>query len=275
VIEMVDGDEMVYHVGSGAAEYSVGLRLKASASLSGLCVETGEILYCSDSATDERVDRDACEQVGAVSMVCVPLRHNGDVEGALKVYDPRRDAFGDADLQTLWLLSGVIAAHMSHAAQYQDQAHSSAHDSLTGLPNRRSFDERLVEEAARVRRHDCEVTLCLLDLDSFKEVNDTHGHAAGDEVLAAVARHLGELRGEDVAYRIGGDEFALILMEATEAGARRIAARLTGAIGRDPACRGVGASWGMASMADGDPLDAFDRADEALYEAKRERRLQR
>ena len=268
VIEMVQGDEMVYRVGSGAGEANVGPRLKVGASLSGLCVAKSEVLYCRDSASDERVDREACERVGAVSMVCVPLRHDGNVEGALKVYDARQDAFDEVDLETLSLLSGVIAAHMAHFAQYEDQTRASAPDDLTGLPDRHSFDERLVEEAARVRRYDGEVTLCLLDLDRFKEVNDSLGHAAGDRVLAAVAGHLGALRGEDVAYRIGGDEFALILVEASEVEAHRIVMRLAEAIGRDSACGGVGVSWGMASVGDGDPLGAFDRADDALYAAK-------
>lgn len=185
VIEMVDGEEMVYHVASGTARESVGLRLPAASSLSGLCVAKDEVLYCEDAEHDERVDYEASLRVGAVSMLCAPLRHESRVIGVLKVSDGRPRAFDAADVETLSLLSGLIAAHIAHAGEYQDRAHASTHDALTGILNRRSFDERLTAEGARVRRHGGEVMICALDLDRFKAVNDTLGHAAGDEVLRA------------------------------------------------------------------------------------------
>jgi diguanylate cyclase (GGDEF)-like protein len=268
VIEMVDGHELVYHVASGAAEAYVGLRLPADSSLSGLCVARNEALYCEDAHTDTRVDLAACERVGAVAMACVPLLHDDVVVGVLKVYDTRPHAFDVADLDTLSLLSGVIAAHMAQAGESQDEQHASKHDALTGLPNRRHFDERLAAEASRVRRHGGELALCLLDLDRFKHVNDKLGHAAGDDVLCAVARHLIDLRGEDAAYRIGGDEFALILVGADEAGAREVARRLALTIEADPACGGVGISWGVTMAGAGDPAASLARADAALYATK-------
>jgi diguanylate cyclase len=268
VIELVDGEELVYHVASGTAEQSVGLRLSADSSLSGRCVELDELLYCADAASDPFVDRDACERVGAVSLVCVPLEHDGEVEGVLEVYDSRPRAFDEVDLQTLSLLSGVIAAHMTHASEYESKRHASPHDALTGLPNRRSFDEQLAASAARVRRHGSNVVLCVLDLDRFKEVNHTHGHAAGDDVLRAVASHLVAVRGEDIAYRIGGDEFALLLEETSEAGAAQVVRRLALAIHADPACNGVGVSWGI-EIVGGDPAASAALADAALYRARR------
>jgi diguanylate cyclase (GGDEF)-like protein len=268
VIEMVEGDELVYHVASGAAEANLGLRLLADSGLSGLCVARNEVLYCEDARADARVDLAACERVGAIAMVCVPLSHDGVVVGVLKVYDTRPHAFDAADLDTLSLLSGVIAAHMAHASEYQDRQHASNHDALTGLPNRRHFDERLAAEASRVRRHGGELALCLLDLDRFKDVNDKLGHAAGDDVLCAVARHLIDLRGEDAAYRIGGDEFALILVGAEEAGAREVARRLALTIEADPACGGVAISWGVTMVTPGDPAASLARADAAIYPTK-------
>jgi diguanylate cyclase (GGDEF)-like protein len=190
------------------------------------------------------------------------------VVGVLKVYDERAHAFDAADVETLSLLSGVIAAHMAHAGEFENHQHASAHDPLTGLPNRRSFDERLAAAASRIRRQGGNVALCLLDLDRFKRINDTHGHAAGDDVLRSVAGHLAGLRGEDVAYRVGGDEFALLLDGATENGARQVANRLALAIRADPACDGVGVSWGLA-MVGADPADTAAQADAALYGAKR------
>jgi diguanylate cyclase (GGDEF)-like protein len=271
VIEMLERDEMVYAVTSGAAQPYRGTRLPADASLSGLCVARGEILHCEDAAADDRVDREACERVGAGSLLCVPLRHAGAVVGVLKVYDPRPRAFADDDVQTLSLLSGVIAAHMARSSHYAEERYASRHDVLTGLPNRRCFEERLAAEAARIRRHGGEVALCLIDLDRFKHVNHTLGQAAGDEALGAVARHLDGVRGEDGAYRIGGDEFALILVGADEAGAGLAAERIRAAVAADPGCHGVGVSIGIAFLGT-DPAAALALADAKLYAAKALRR---
>jgi diguanylate cyclase (GGDEF)-like protein len=273
VVELAEGDEMVYRVGAGLAVAHAGLRLKIDQSLSGLCVREGATLHCHDASTDSRVDAEACRRVGAMSMVCVPLNHHGRVIGVLKVYDPRPNVFDCDDVMTLDLLSGVIAAHMAHASDYREQFDGSRRDALTGLPNRRALDERLVLETARVRRHGAKLTLCLLDLDRFKEVNDVHGHPAGDAVLRAVARNLA-LRAEDGAYRLGGDEFALVLVEAGAEGAVAVIDRIARAIEDDPGTRGVGLSWGLATLTSEDdgaaaqPATMMARADAALYAAK-------
>ena len=146
---------------------------------------------------------------------------------------------------------------------------SKAHDALTGLPNRRCFDERLAAEGARIRRHGGEVSVCLVDLDGFKRLNDTLGRAAGDGVLRAVAAHLREVRGEDAAYRIGGDEFALVFVATGEEGAALATMRIAEALRDDPACRGVSVSFGVARLGEDDPQGAIARADAAMYDAKR------
>lgn len=269
VVELIDGEEIVNHVASGAASSHVGLRLRPESTLSGLCISRGELLYCEDAATDERVDVEACRRVGAVSIVCLPLSHEQRTVGVLKVYDPRPRAFDAADLQTLQLLAGVIAAQMAHATDHQGERHASIHDALTGLRNRRGFDDRLATEAARVRRHGDDLALCLLHLDGFKQVNDTLGRAAGDDVLRAVASHFTEVRGEDAAFRLGDDEFAFMLVGAGEEDARAVAERINAAVRDDPACRGVTISWGIALLTDNDPVGMIARAEAALNEAKR------
>jgi GAF domain-containing protein len=121
VIELAEGDEMVYRVGAGLAVAHAGLRLKIDGSLSGLCVREGVTLHCRDATTDGRVDLETCRRVGAMSIVCVPLSHDGRVIGVLKVYDPRPNAFDCDDVITLDLLSGVIAAQLAHAGEYHAQ----------------------------------------------------------------------------------------------------------------------------------------------------------
>jgi diguanylate cyclase (GGDEF)-like protein len=159
---------------------------------------------------------------------------------------------------------GPMDAHASERGQVTSWA-----DALTGLPDRHCFEERLAAESARLRRHGGEASVCLLHLDGFKQVNEAHGYAAGDRVLRAVAAHLAELRGEDSAYRIGGDEFALILVAAGEEGAAVAALRIADAVRADPACHGVSVSFGVADVGEEDPQSAVARADAAMYDAKR------
>jgi PAS domain S-box-containing protein len=119
VVEIADGDEMVYRAATGSAAASVGTRLRIDTSLSGLCVQTGQVLRCDDAEADSRVDREACRKVGVRSMVVVPLHHQRRVVGVLKVLSPSARAFGDADCRVLQLMSGLLAAALSRAAAFE------------------------------------------------------------------------------------------------------------------------------------------------------------
>ena len=272
VIERTEGHQLVYHTGSGTGEAFVGTRVSAEASLSGLCVRLGEVLYCRDANQDPRMDRGAARRLRAISMLCVPLVHAGRPIGVLKAFSPQPDAFTGEDIGTLSLLSGVISAHMAHAGEFERHVSESRQDLLTGLANRRAFEERLGSEVARARRHGDLLSLCMLDLDGFRLVNDTFGHAVGDEVLRAVAKHLACVRGEDTAFRIGGDAFAVILAGADGPGAVNVAERLEASVVADQGCGGVGLSWGVAELNGGDPAELVVRAEAELYRLKRARR---
>jgi diguanylate cyclase (GGDEF)-like protein/PAS domain S-box-containing protein len=146
------------------------------------------------------------------------------------------------------------------------------HDSLTGLLNRRVFHDRLADEVARAGRHGTSLSLALLDLDHFKAINDEHGHPVGDRVLREFARRLEALtrEGEAVA-RIGGEEFAWILPNASERGAHAAAERARLAICDTPFA-GVGdltLSAGVCELSDaGSAEELYACADDALYRAK-------
>jgi diguanylate cyclase len=269
VIELAEGDEMVYAVTTGEATPYLGTRLKVASSLSGLCVREGRVLCSDDTAQDSRVDAEACRRVNAGSMLCVPLVHRGETVGVLKVYAPGARHFGDGDVETLELLSDLIAAHMSHASRFEIESHDNRHDALTALPNRRAFEERLPVELARATRYERMLSLCLLDLDGFKGVNDSLGHPAGDEVLRSVARILDESRVVDNRFRIGGDEFAILMPETTSEEARIAAERIAGQV-RD-AQLGAGAitvSYGVAGAIDLDVASLLAAADAELLAAK-------
>lgn len=152
-------------------------------------------------------------------------------------------------------------------------------DALTGLANRGHFDATLALEVERARRHDHPLTLAILDLDRFKAVNDLHGHVVGDHVLRRTASALARTsRGHDLAARIGGEEFALILPDTDATGGHALAERARAAIGSTPGVTGVGevavtASAGVAQLRAGeDEASLYARADAALYAAKRDGR---
>ncbi|MBW4576339.1 MAG: PAS domain S-box protein [Aphanothece sp. CMT-3BRIN-NPC111] len=118
-LELIEEDEMVSRAASGTAAAQVGLRLKISASLSGQCVRTGEILHCEDVETDPRVDIAACRRVGARSMIVVPLFYERNAIGVLKVLSANAHAFDRQDIYTLQLMARFIAATMSHASEFE------------------------------------------------------------------------------------------------------------------------------------------------------------
>jgi len=146
-------------------------------------------------------------------------------------------------------------------------------DPLTGLFNRRRFEEDLIQQIARCARHGDRAAIAMIDLDAFKAINDTYGHAAGDDVLRVVATALGErMRVSDTLARLGGDEFAAILIGVEEAQAGEVADALAAAVARSETIRPVAASVGVAALSPEDTVDrALARADAAMYAAKRAR----
>jgi diguanylate cyclase (GGDEF)-like protein len=193
-------------------------------------------------------------------------------------------------LDTFSRMLGTIeqqAAEINQYAQRLESAHReiessnarlkefSFKDEVTGLYNRRFFSIRLEEEVSRYRRFNHPVSVVLLDLDGFKAVNDELGHAAGDETLRGVADILlKHSRGINVICRYGGDEFAVLLVETSKAGARLYADRIRAVLPARAFSHGrrVTASFGIASLPEDvapAPDDLIQAADEALYAAKR------
>jgi diguanylate cyclase (GGDEF)-like protein len=141
-------------------------------------------------------------------------------------------------------------------------------DNLTGLGNNRSFFDDFERELARATRYDHHLTLALVDVDDFKAVNDGSGHPHGDAVLAAVGERLRSMRQGDRAYRIGGDEFAILLVETEPSAASLVLARLQTSIRE--AALGATVSVGYVNLAGAQlSTESYELADTALYEAKR------
>jgi diguanylate cyclase (GGDEF)-like protein len=269
VVEIVEGDEMVYRAVAGSSEPYLGLRLKIASSLSGHCVTSGEIVLCDDSESDPRVDREATRKVGARSMVIVPLRHRDDVAGVLKVSSRRPRAFGERELRVLQMMADVLGSAIVRTELLDKLAVAATSDTLTGLPNRRAWEERLPLELARAHRLQAPFTVAMVDVDHFKAYNDTNGHAAGVRLLADCARlWAGQLREVDHLARIGGEEFGFALPGCTGTEAVDVLARVRAA--SRPLCT-VSAGIAEWDRAEG-WRELVARADAALYRAKRDGR---
>ena len=145
-------------------------------------------------------------------------------------------------------------------------------DQLTGLYNRRSGEQRLAQEISRAQRHGRPLTVLLVDVDGLKQINDNHGHAAGDTLLKGFADRLQRaIRGSDLAVRLGGDEFMAILPECRSEEVRHVLGRLEGlefAFNEDKICLHFSRGW--TDYKPGETAQEFlQRADVALYENKR------
>ncbi|HEY6963214.1 MAG TPA: GGDEF domain-containing protein [Gaiellaceae bacterium] len=207
------------------------------------------------------------------SGVVLPLRSDGESIGALAAFSRSSSRrLSDAEVDELDRVAFRAGPALGNARSYAEARALADLDGLTGLHNRRYFHELLAREVARAHRYGRRLSLIVFDLDDFKAVNDRIGHLAGDAVLAeAAARILSAARASDVACRVGGDEFAVVLPESGASEAELLAARIARAIGARPigAAGQLQLSAGIAELAQGDaPTAFFQRADDALYRAK-------
>jgi diguanylate cyclase (GGDEF)-like protein len=179
----------------------------------------------------------------------------------------------------------LLKAEVTERKRLEDIAkHQASHDSLTGLPNRKLFLDRLQQALESARRHQRHCALFYIDIDDFKPVNDQYGHRAGDELLKAIALRMNELlRKSDTAARLGGDEFAVIVDEPADAGNAMALAQRLGVRLREPyrlevpdvtggvVTANVGASVGIAMFPEHaqDVEGLVSAADEVMYKAKR------
>jgi diguanylate cyclase len=169
------------------------------------------------------------------------------------------------------------------SAQYaiEEQRRKAMHDSLTGLPNREFYQQRLEQELQRIKRYGGKLSLMVCDVDLFKRINDNYGHLAGDKVLNIIAKSLQKnLRSSDFIARYGGEEFVALMPETSTAEAKIIAEKLRKKVERSPfnfkkEPIQITVSFGISEFAPGESADeVFSRADKALYAAKEKGRNQ-
>jgi len=233
------------------------------------------LIDVADATADESEVR-YLVSINQRSMAMVPLVAAGRTIGLIEVTSTRAAAFDDRSVELATMLAGEAAMALENARLYDQIRHQALHDGMTGLANRVLFRDRVEHAVERCRRTGGNVAILFVDLDDFKTLNDTHGHARGDEVLTAAAGRVSEvLRPSDTAARLGGDEFAVLIEDVVdEADALAVAMRLADAL-RQPLPLGhstvrVAASIGVALGGSGGETtdDLLRNADVAMYAAK-------
>jgi len=222
-----------------------------------------------------RYDEEAGDEDAIRGGVAVPVPADSGRLGMLAVYTREQGRrFDESAALELEQLARRAGPAIENARRFREARQLADLDALTGLHNRRYFHETLAREVARAHRYGRQLALIVFDLDDFKVVNDRIGHLAGDGVLAEVAERVrAVVRSADVACRIGGDEFALIMPESSLLDAEQLSQRLQDAVSGRPILQAgrlrISAGFAELRQAD-DATGFFERADEALYRAKEE-----
>ena len=221
---------------------------------------------------------------GLAAVFAFPIRHGAGRLGALDLYRDTAGPLDDHAMEVAQTLADVAAAYLINAqgrdkdrAAMEHLQHLALHDALTGLPNRVLLHERLAHAAHRAERSRTSAAVLFVDLDRFKDVNDRHGHAVGDELLRAVAHRLsGLVRPGDTLARVSGDEFVFLCEdlgspENVDVLARRITDAFTTPFDLTSATVSLTASVGVAFAGPGAEIsdELVGAADKAMYQAKR------
>jgi diguanylate cyclase (GGDEF)-like protein len=222
-IYLFDGD--VLHMGAqlGYPEDMLIPEIPIMQGVIGRTTRSRETQFIRDVSTDSDFLRSSYD---VKSEIAVPLIKEDNVLGVLNV-ESGHDPLSENDVKLLNALAGSVAIAIDNARLHADVKRMAMTDVISGLANRRAFDDALEAEIIRANRYRHSLSLIILDLDSFKEYNDRWGHPAGDVRLREIADLLRlNVRDPDVAARYGGEEFAIILPSTSKAGAIRLAERL-------------------------------------------------
>jgi len=257
--------------GHGADFLEKHKALKFGECLCGLAAETGEVITSADSSEDPR-HTITYKGIRPHGHIIVPLKAKRDVVGVMYLYAqkgaPAVDSGRKAFLESL---GGILGVAVSNSLLYEETRRLALHDPLTGLANKRLLDIELERNFMLARRYGRPFACFMVDLDHFKEYNDTNGHVAGDQMLQKVAKVIAaSLRETDSAARYGGEEFFVMMPETPIESASVVAGKVLCAIRNTGVTASIGASAFDPGMRG--PVDLIEAADRALYDAKRKGR---
>jgi diguanylate cyclase (GGDEF)-like protein len=269
--ELVGADTLAVALVDGEDEEEMrSLRIRLGEGLTGTAALQRAPIVSNDAHEDPRAGLVPGTEPTPEAVVCMPLAARGQLLGVLSLYrrgDPR--AFSEEEVELAAHFADVAALALDNAKIRAELERLATTDDLTGLPNRRRFHEEFAPAVAAARRYGTPLSLLLLDLDDFKRINDNHGHEAGDELLRTVAEAIRtQLRESDLAARIGGDEFAVLLPHTGRDAAATLATRVQAALAhvlKPPLT--ASASIGAATLTR-ETTNLFAEADRLLYQAK-------
>ncbi len=239
----------------------------------------GEQIIIEDMAKHPLYTNTPGEWLG--SIIGIPLKFNDNIVGVMNLSRSTRGGFSSSELRLLGLLADQAAVAISNASLHQTVSRQAYSDIVTGLPNRRALDERLEEEVLKARRTGTTFAAIMLDVDGFKSVNDTYGHALGDQVLRAISNYLATgLRSTDFLARYGGDELTLILSQSDPSSAVVVVQKILEMVqqfsfdtpGGDKIQLGISCGMAMFPLHANSAANLLRAADEALYRAKKQQR---
>ena len=273
-----------YRLSFGASLDADGVRNKAfskprSNGLTYTVARQGEIIIVEDMRRHPLFTTAPKDWSG--SIIGIPLKVGNAVVGVMNLSRRTLGGFSPSELRLLSLLSDQAAVAISNASLHQMISRQAYSDTLTGLPNRRALDERLEEEVQSARKNNYSFAVIMMDLDGFKNVNDTYGHSIGDDVLRLVFNQMARgVRNTDFLARYGGDELTLILTQSDMSSAQIVAEKIVEGMSKlkyklpDGRKLKLGISGGIAIFpvnARNGP-DMLRAADTALYQAKKHKR---
>lgn len=260
------------------------IRLKKGEGIAGWVVGHGKPLLIDDVKNDKRFAAYINDQLefAISSIVCVPLRIRDRILGVIQLVNSMEEVkFNDADLKIIGAIADYAAIAIDNARNFKRMNDLVISDDLTGLYNANHFHALLDREIERAKRYGAEFSLVFLDLDHFKNVNDTHGHLVGSRLLSEFGRLIKKhVRGSDLCARYGGDEFVIILPHTPKTGAFALVSNLREVIAQNVFISDTGerlsvtASYGISAF----PVDADNKrnliqvADNAMYEVKQSSR---
>ncbi len=276
-----DKSELVFEKVEGQkGSELISFRIKVGEGIAGWVAKTGKPVIVNNVAEDKRFfsDIDHVTKMTTKSILCAPLISREKIVGVVEIVNKSGgEGFSLRDQNTLMTLTGPASIAIENAQLFRKSNYLSITDDLTKLYNSRYFNDILTKEVERSRRYRNSVSLIFLDLDNFKNINDTHGHLAGSRTIyeaGAIIRN--SVRDFDIASRYGGDEFTVVLPNTSSDGALAVAERIRSDIESQIFLRCMGleisitASLGVASFPEmaGSKESLIQLADSAMYYVK-------